>query len=364
MAHKVKSYRKNGIFRKAISPAAMGAIIVVLLALLVVSIVTAVMFGSASLTPEKVYGVIGYELFHIDSLSQYASGSVHDIVWEIRLPRVLLAMCVGAALSVCGVVMQAVVQNPLADPYTLGLSSGASLGATIAVSLGLGTVLGAGAINIMACLGALLISFLVLVLSGIGGPANTTKLVLAGVALSAICSAFSDFMLYQSQTYEAAAQVTFWSMGSLAAANWQKVALATISVGLGVFFFLTQFRRLNLMLLGEEAAITLGTNLARTRNVYLILVSVLVGIAVYCAGTIGFVGLIIPHIVRMVVGTDHLKLLPISALIGAIFLIWADVLCRTIIPNTELPIGILVSMIGAPLFIYMMVTKTYAFGGR
>ena len=158
--------------------------------------------------------------------------------------------------------------------------------------------------------------------------------------------------------------ITYWLMGSLAGANWGNIAVILPLVILCVFFFITQYRVLNLMLLGDEVSITLGTDLHKYRNVYLLVTSLMIGFIVYASGMIGFVGLIIPHVVRILVGTDHKKLIPISCLMGAILLVWADVLCRVMIKGTELPIGILISMIGAPCFIYLMAKKSYGFGGK
>ena len=158
--------------------------------------------------------------------------------------------------------------------------------------------------------------------------------------------------------------ITYWLMGSLAGANWGNISVILPLVILCVFFFITQYRVLNLMLLGDEVSITLGTDLHKYRNFYLLVTSLMIGFIVYASGMIGFVGLIIPHVVRILVGTDHKKLIPISCLMGAILLVWADVLCRVMIKGTELPIGILISMIGAPCFIYLMAKKSYGFGGK
>lgn len=259
--------------------------------------------------------------------------------------------------------MQAVVKNPLADPYILGISSGASLGATMAIMLGVGAFLGSNFVGIAAFAGAFLISLGVMTLANIGGRSNSTKLLLAGMALSAICSAFSNFIVYFANDKNGIQTVTYWLMGSLAGAEWESIAVVFPIVVIAAVFFWSQARRLNLMLLGDEASITLGTNLHKWRHIYLLVISVIIGFVVYSSGMIGFVGLVIPHIVRMIFGTDHRRLVPLCALVGAIYLIWADVLCRIIIPKTELPIGILTSMIGAPCFIYLMVRKRYGFGG-
>ncbi len=342
------------------------AYLVVCLALLVLlgfSILAAVSFGTMSIPMGDVYRVIIHELFGWGDPAVWGSGGVHDVVSLIRLPRLILAIGVGTGLSVCGVVMQAIVKNPLADPYVLGVSSGAYLGATLAMLLGLGTILGGSAMGVLGCAGAFLVSLAVVGLANLGGRANAVKLLLAGSALSAVCSGFSNLFIFILNDDHAASAVVQWSMGSLAGADWQSNGVILPVVLAGTLFFWTQYRNLNLMLLGDESAVTLGTDLHRWRLVYLLVSALLVGFVVYKAGLIGFVGLLIPHVVRMVFGTDHKKLIPLSALLGAIFLIWADVLCRVVLPGNELPIGVLTSLVGAPVFVYLMARKKYGFGG-
>lgn len=343
---------------------ATALVILLLAAGLVLSILFAVTVGSTSIPFTQVYRVILEKLGHVVSGDgQWGSGSLYRTVWFIRLPRILLAAAIGMALATCGVIMQAIVKNPLADPYVLGISSGAYLGATAAILLGVGTMFDSNFVGIMAFLGAFGISVAVVALANVGGHANSVKLLLAGMALSSVCSAFSNFIVYYAHDKEGIQTVTYWLMGSMGGATWSIDGLVWLVTALGVGFFLTQFRVLNLMLLGDEAAITLGTDLHRWRQLYLLVSAALVGIAVYAAGMIGFVGLVVPHVVRMLVGTDHRRLLPISALVGAIFLVWADVACRILIPGQELPIGVLTSIIGAPCFIYLMAKKRYGFGG-
>lgn len=337
---------------------------ILLLAALAATILTAVTIGSTGITVGEVYQIVIFKLFGIGDAEILSSGKIHDVVWFIRMPRLVLALLVGMGLSVCGVVMQAIVKNPLADPYVLGISSGASLGATLSIMLGVGVAFGANTVGIMAFLGAFGISVAVVMIANIGGRANSVKLLLAGMALSAVCSAFSNFIVYLVNDKDKIQTVTYWMMGSLAGAKWEKLLFIAPVILLGTLFFWTQHRTLNLMLLGDDAAVTLGTDLHKWRQLYLLISSAMIGFVVYSSGMIGFVGLIIPHIVRMVVGTDHKKLIPLSALLGAVFLIWADVLCRVIIHGSELPIGILTSMIGAPCFIFLMVRKKYGFGGN
>ena len=351
--------KKEKIFRSSIYATAL----VGLAAFLVFSILAAVTFGNADLSLKDVYSVILYKIFHIKSMASYSEGAIHDVVWLIRLPRVLLALAVGMALSVCGVVMQAIVQNPLADPYVLGISSGASFGATLAIMLGIGSFLGENSVGLCAFIGAMLTSFAVIAIANMGGKATSAKLILAGMAISAVCSAFSNFVIYITNDKNAATEVMKWMMGSLAGASWSRVGVMLPVTLICVIIFWTQYRNLNLMLLGDDVSITLGTDLHRLRTFYLIVASVMIGFAVYCAGVIGFVGLVIPHVIRILFGTDHRRLLPLSALLGASFLIWCDVACRVILKNSEMPIGVLVSIIGAPCFIYLLVRKSYGFGG-
>ena len=339
-----------------------------LLVLLPLSLVVAVTFGTMPLPVGDVYGVLSSKMLHAvfgtAVPERWAAGSaLHDVVWLIRLPRLVLGAAVGAALALCGVVMQAIVKNPLADPYILGISSGASLGATLAALFGVGAAWGARSVGAMAFVGALVVSFAVVFLANLGGRATAVKLLLAGSALSAVCGAFSNFAIYLRNDDHAPAQVIRWTMGGLGAANWQGNGVMVLAVTAGSLFFLTQSRTLNLMLLGDDCAITLGTDLHLRRMLYLAVTSLLIGLSVYQAGTIGFVGLVVPHGVRLLLGTDHRTLVPVSALAGAIFLVWADVACRVVLPGNELPIGILTSLLGAPVFLYLMVRHRYGFGG-
>lgn len=350
------------------SPAGTTAAVLFLCAVLILSLILAVSFGTTRLPVGQVYAILQQELIHLLTgvplpADSSAGTAVHDVVWLIRLPRLILAAATGTCLSLCGVAMQAIVKNPLADPYILGVSSGANLGVTLAVLLGVGTVFGGNYVGLMAFAGALGISFAVVALANVGGRASSVKLLLAGSALSAVCGAGTQFLLYLRNADRAAGEILRWTMGSLAAANWPNNGLMLVVAIAGTAFFLTQCRTLNLMLLGDETAVTLGTDLHRYRIAYLIVSSFMVGFAVYSAGAIGFVGLVVPHVVRLLFGTDHRRLVPLCALTGAIFLVWADVLCRTILPGNEIPIGILTSLLGAPVFLYLMVRRKYGFGG-
>ena len=337
-------------------------ILIQLVIILLISMAGALTIGTVSLSVGDVVSAVYDSLRSSVPIDAPGQGPLHDIVWLLRMPRILMAACIGAGLATSGVIMQAIVKNPLADPYILGVSSGASLGATAAILLGVGVSLGENFVGIAAFIGAFAISLAIVFIANMGGRANAVKLLLAGMALSAVCSAFSSFIVYFANDKDGIQSITYWLMGSMAGAKWSTLqVMIPMSIVIPLFFY-TQSKILNLMLLGDDTAVTLGVDLHRYRQVYLLVSALLVGFAVYAAGMIGFVGLIVPHVSRMLVGADHRRLLPIAALSGAIFLVWADVLCRIIIPQTELPIGILISMIGAPCFIYLMVKRTYGFG--
>jgi len=341
------------------------ALVMLLLAvLLVLAFLWALSIGTVKLSFVQIYEGIVNQFTSGMAIETAGQGPVHDIIWLLRLPRLVLAALVGMGLSVCGVIMQAVVKNPLADPYILGISSGASLGATAAILLGIGVALGENFVGIAAFIGAFAMSLGVLFISNLGGRSNSIKLLLGGMALSAVCGAFSSFIVYFGNNKEGMQSIAYWMMGSFAGAKWENLMIIAPIVILAVLFLWTQSRMLNLMLLGDESALTLGTDLHIYRQIYLLVSSLIVGFVVYSAGMIGFVGLVVPHVIRMLVGTDHKKLIPVAALTGAIFLVIADGLCRVIIPRTELPIGILISLIGAPCFVYLMIKKTYGFGGN
>ena len=327
--------------------------------LLVILLVAAVIFnintGNINISPIRIFRII--------FLKDYVGTPEYNIIWKIRLPRLCMAAILGGALSLSGFLLQTFFRNPIAGPFVLGISSGASLGATLAIMLGVGGFLGGNSVGVTAFIGAMVTSFAVIAIANMGGKATSAKLILAGMAVSAVCSAFSNFVIYITNDKNAATEVMKWTMGSLAGASWSRVGVMLPVTLICVIIFWTQYRNLNLMLLGDDVSITLGTDLHRLRTFYLIVASVMIGFAVYCAGVIGFVGLVIPHVIRILFGTDHRRLLPLSALLGASFLIWCDVACRVILKNSEMPIGVLVSIIGAPCFIYLLVRKSYGFGG-
>ncbi len=336
--------------------------------LFVLSILLAVTVGTVKISLYDVYRIILYQLTHISigDAETLISGTTYEIVWNLRLPRVAMAAVIGVILAECGVVMQASVQNPLADPYILGISSGASLGATFSIMIGASAVftgfLAGTTTAFWAFLGALAATAIVFTMANLGGRMTSAKLVLAGSVTGSLCSAFTNLMIYIGNDAENMKTVTYWLLGSMASARWNKLLLPAICMVLCTVYFATQIRTMNTMLLGEEAAITLGINLNRKRRIYMLITALATAVAVCTCGIVGFVGLMIPHIVRGFAGSDHRRLFPLAALSGGIFLIWADVIARVLITNTEVPIGVITSVVGAPVFLYVMLRKSYTFG--
>ncbi|ELC8434044.1 TPA: iron ABC transporter permease [Clostridium perfringens] len=335
-------------------------IAVLLILLFISSIILGISFGAVDIPPYDVYRVFLYKVFgiKIGNLDEILNSTLFDIIWGVRMPRVLLGAFAGMALAMVGVIMQATIQNPLGDPYILGLSSGASLGATFSILIGFSGVLSSFGAPLGAFLGALIASIFVYFLAKIGGRITPFKMILAGMVISSICSSLTSLIIFLSKDNEGIRTVNFWMMGSLAGAQWSNIVLPIAISVIPLIYFFTQYRNLNLMVLGDETSITLGLNIEKHRKIYMILSSLITGVIVSVCGTIGFVGIMIPHIVRLIFGTDHKTLLPFSALVGAIFLIWADIIARCAITNMELPIGIITSVIGAPFLLWLMVKGT------
>lgn len=326
--------------------------------LLIFSIIYSITLGSADISMKEVYQILFAKITgNQEVLQEFEQGWI-DIVWLIRLPRILLAVLAGISLSLSGAVMQAIVNNPLADPYILGISSGASLGATLAILLGVGIAFGSNYVGICAFIGALSVSILVLLFGHSANRRDVSRLLLVGVALSSLCSAISSIIVFAANNRNGMMTLNFWLLGSLSAANWQIVNLLAPIVLIISLFFCFQSRILNVMLVGDEAAVTLGQENHMYRIIYIILAAILIGFIVYSCGIIGFVGLVVPHIARLLVGVNHKKMIPVTILIGGLFLLWADILSRVIIKGIEIPIGIIVSIVGAPFFLYLVVQSS------
>lgn len=322
--------------------------------LLTLSAIAGVTLGSVTLSPEVVLSVLGNNLLGIPG-SVEPSRAEQSIVWGVRLPRVILAAAVGAGLAVCGATLQAMVRNVLADPYVLGVSSGASAGAAAAILFGVGGGLGVLGLPASAFAGAMVAALGVFGLARIGGKTTSIRLVMAGVAIGYALSAVTSILVFSSDSPEGSRSVMFWLLGSLALAQWTPTLLVVLLVVAGTLFITTVWgRRLDALSIGDETALTLGIPPSRLRLQLLILVSLCIGCLVATSGAIGFVGLVVPHLARRLVGAAHRRMLPVAALLGSTFLIFADVLARTVWSPRELPIGIVTALIGAPFIVTLV----------
>jgi iron complex transport system permease protein len=312
------------------------------------SLAVAITIGPADIRVGDVWSVVAAHLgWGSTGLSPVRDG----IVWQLRLPRTLLAAVCGAGLAVCGAVMQSLLRNPLADPFVLGVSSGASTGAVAVVVLGIGG--GAVSLSVGAFLGALLSFALVLLLSHtLGG--TTDRVVLSGVASMQLFSALTSFVVLTAADAETTRGVLFWLLGSLSGAGWTDVWVCLGVLAATLVVCLGYARTLDAFAFGQDAAAALGVSVARTRLVLLCSTALLTAALVASAGAIGFVGLVLPHAARALVGPGHARLLPVAALAGAVFLVWVDTLARTVLDPQEVPVGVVTSLIGVPAFVLVL----------
>ncbi|HJJ39042.1 MAG TPA: iron chelate uptake ABC transporter family permease subunit [Methanocorpusculum sp.] len=287
-------------------------------------------------------GISGFELF------TYSSEMIQKLILDVRLPRILGALIVGAGLAAAGCAMQGLFRNPMADPYLLGTSSGGSLGAAFSI-----VVMGGFLQPVLAFIGSLGSTILVYFASKRNGRVAVETLLLTGIAVSLLLSALLSFLIYLSGN--SLKQIMFFTMGGLWNVYWDDVLLGLIIIAAAVILFIFS-RDMNVLSLGEEEAVHLGINTEKTKRILLLLSALITAIAVSIAGCIGFVGLIIPHIIRLLTGPDHRILLPASMLAGAILLLLADTFSRTL--PTEIPVGIVTALLGAPFFIYLLRRRT------
>ncbi|GAA2582329.1 iron ABC transporter permease [Actinomadura fulvescens] len=328
-----------------------GVLIVALAAALVLTTVAAISIGSVNLPFGAVWKVIGARL----TGSGVGDPLRDQVVWDIRTPRVLVAALVGAGLSVAGVALQALVRNPLADPYILGISSGASLGAVLVVAFGATAVGGLGVTG--AAFATSILSVLaVYALAQRGGRLLDSRLVLIGVAVGYLCSAATTYLQLQVNPTELHG-LMFWLMGSVAGATWSDLGVPAAVIAACTAFLLLQARNLNALMAGEDAAAGLGTSVAALRIALLVIGSLLTATAVSVVGGIGFVGLMVPHAARFLVGGDHRRVLPVALLMGALFLVAVDIACRTVDRPNELPVGIFTTGLGVPFFIWLLMRR-------
>ena len=324
-----------------------GLLIAVLIVALAAAILTGISIGTVTLPFHEVWAVV------IRHLTGGTANTVDDrIIWAFRAPRVLLAALIGAGLSVAGAALQTLVRNPLADPYVLGVSSGASLAAVAVILLG-SPILASLGVSLAAFIGAVVTMLAVMAIGQRAGRFSPSRLVLAGVAIGALASSVTSYLQIKADPQQLQG-VIFWLLGTVSGATWSDLGIPSLAVLLGTAWLLVQARRLNALLMGEESAVALGVDVNRFRVELILVSSALTGAAVAVAGGIGFVGLMVPHVARMLVGPDHRRMLPAAALIGATYLVLVDLLARTLQRPVELPLGIFTAAIGAPFFIWLM----------
>ncbi|WP_368188196.1 FecCD family ABC transporter permease [Aestuariibius sp. HNIBRBA575] len=315
------------------------------------SLSIAVSVGAVSVPLGTVWGILINKIAP-DTITQDWSRGREAIVWDIRFPRAILACFVGAGLAMVGASLQAVTRNPLADPHLLGISAGGAFGAILAL-LHTGLFLGLLTVPLLAFLGSLGATLIVLAVSQFAAATSADRLVLAGVAVSFIVMSAANVLIFLGDP-RATHTVVFWMLGGLGLAQWdQLIYPATILFICGAYLWLKS-GTLNAMTIGDETATTLGIPVARFRLTVFVIGALITGVMVAFSGIIGFVGLMIPHIVRLLVGGDYRRLLPVSSLCGAVFLVWADIIARTIMAPDDMPIGIVTGLIGGVFFVWFL----------
>lgn len=331
-----------------------------LLGALIVTCLVSITSGQYTLSPTDLIGVL-LRGVGIDSAWAPESATDYGVIYTLRLPRLVLGLLVGAALAVSGVLMQAIFGNPLADAGVVGVSSGAALGAAASITLGLASF-GMWTTPAFAFLGGLAAVLAVYFLSRSGGRTEVVTLLLTGIAINAIAGAGMAFLTFLGTT-STREQIVFWQLGSLNGALWSNVALVAPLVAVGVVVALIVSPRLDLFALGERTARHLGVNVELLRMLVIVTVAVLVCAAVAFAGIIGFAGLVVPHLMRMIIGPAHLPLMIASALGGALLIALADLVARTAVPLADLPIGMITSLVGGPFFLWLLVRTRRRSGG-
>ena len=327
-------------------------LIILLIIGILISIPLSMLFGSATLDVESVVGVMLYKL----NPDKYplASANLETIVWNLRLPRILLAIAVGSGLSLCGVTMQAVTRNVMAEPYTLGVAAGASAMAALYISRIEGEVESLLGVNAFAFIGAILAMLLIFSLSAGRKYASNYKLILTGIVIGMIFDAFRELIISTTANPNKVNNIVLWAMGGFGAARWDNILPAIIVAAVGGTVILLLGEKLNLLSVGEQTATTLGVSIKSLQKWIVLITSLVTGTMVASCGIISFVGLIVPHMVRKLVGSDHKKVVPVTALAGSFLLIWTDVLARTVIAPEELAIAVLTSLVGGPFLILLM----------
>lgn len=333
---------------RATTQAPLSVVLAILTAALLGACVLGVTQGSVFLPLGDVWAVILNKL----GLAPAGPDLNVTIVWEYRIPRVLAAALVGAGLTVSGIALQGLVRNPLADPYVIGVSSGASFGAVLVMVVGSSALFGLG-VPAAAFAGSIIVLFLVVLLAQRGGSFSDSRLILAGVAIGYLASAGTSFVQLQAEPGRLSG-ILFWTLGSVSGARWSSLLVPAVAIVACTLLLLTRARTLNALALGDDAAIAVGVDVRRERMVLLVVAALCTAVTVSLAGGIGFVGLIVPHAARLLVGADHRRLLPAGLLLGAAFLVLVDLVARTIASPVEFPLTIFTAVVGVPFFLFLM----------
>ena len=361
VANQFDDRRSKVTARRTRSPRQLPALPVAaaLAVMLIFSMMASLFWGTEQLSTSTVlHGIVARLIGHSP-----ADTTAETIIWDLRMPRTVLAGVVGAGLALAGLAMQTLVRNPLADPYLLGVSSGASVGATAVITFGVLGSWGIWALSGGALVGALGAAVVVYLVASAQGGLTPLRLVLSGVVLSSAFSAIASFLVFASADSRAAQSVLFWLLGTLSGADWTKVGLPLVVVTIAGLTMVILGGWLDALATGSDAAISLGVPVASLRRGLFIGLAVLVGVLVAVSGGIGFVGLVIPHLARRLVGPRHRALVPVAALAGAVFLVCVDIIARVVFRPLEIPIGVVTGLIGAPVFLLLMGRAEYRFGG-
>jgi iron complex transport system permease protein len=338
-----------------------GLLVLALSVVLTGSALVAIGLGSAVVHPADtvryLWAALSGGTISADDVTRY------QIVWQIRTPRVLLAVLVGAGLGGVGVAVQSLVRNALADPFVLGISSGGAVGAVAVSTAGGLAAFGIYGTSVGAFAGAMAATVLVFAVAYTRSGTTPLRLVLTGVALSFGFQAAMSVLIYLVPGNEATSTLLFWSMGSFGAATWGALPVVGVVVLAGVIVLHRSARTLDVMSLGDEAAVSMGVAPARHRHVLFAVTAVMTGTMVAASGAIGFAGLVVPHVTRMLVGARHARVLVVAPLLGAVLMVWVDLLARTVAAPRELPVGVLTALIGVPVFLVLMHRRQYVFGG-
>ena len=338
---------KKKIYKYLFYIAALGA--------LIISILLACALGSSKVSLESVFSVLGDKLFGLSETGSASSDAF--IVWNLRLPRAVLAFAVGGGLATAGAAMQSITKNVMADPYVLGISSGALAFVSVGYLIG-GTLVSCGwAIPLLAFIGSLAAITIVFLIGGFSKETSSARLVLSGMAVSITLNAVAQYCIYNQTNSGGASSIVNWMMGSLGGARWDNIWISFLGCILGNIFFLYHARAFDLIALDDETAVALGTNIRFIKRLTIIVVALICGFSVVSCGIIGLVGFMIPHIVRFITSTNHKQVFSLSFIIGGIFLIIMDILARTVLAPSEVPVGVFTALCGGPYFIWLLRRK-------